>query len=225
MAGQGLHVHDGVPHGPGEGQVQTDRLILKLGPQNTGGIQQLQTLIHGDPLLAAGHAGAVAGLGRLFLGDFIDEGGLAHVGDTHDHGPHRAAHLALFFPPGDLFLQRPAHDGGELLHPCPAAGVALQHRDALAAEAGSPLLAGGGVGLVGPVEDDHARLAAHQVVDVRVPAGDGDAGVDDLRHHVHVFEVFPDHPPGLGHVAGIPLDVHGLVLSFPGRGRTRFGLV
>ena len=48
---------------------------------------------------------------------------------------------------------------------------------------------------------------------------------ENLRHHVHVFEVFPDHPPGLGHVAGIPLDVHGLVLSFPGRGRTRFGLV
>ena len=158
MACQGLHVHDGVPDRAGKGQMQPDGLILKLGPQNSGGIQQFQPLVHRDPLLSPGNAGPVPGLGGFLLGHLVDKGGLAHIGNAHHHGPDRPAHLALLLPPGDLLFQCRPHHGGKLLDPRAAAGVTLQDRDSLGPKVRPPDLAGGRVRLVGPVENDHPGL-------------------------------------------------------------------
>ena len=59
---------------------------------------------------------------------------------------------------------------------------------ALAPEVRPPGLVLGGVGLVGPVEDNQPGLAGADGVDVRVAAGGRDAGVDDLAHHVHLAQ-------------------------------------
>ena len=209
MAAQGLHVHDVVLHRPGKGQVHADGLVIKLGPQDARGVQQVQGLVHIYPLLAPGDTGPVPRLGGLLPGYLVDEGGLAHVGHPHHHGPHRTAHLALLPPFGDLILQHVLNHGGKLVHAASRFGVRLQHSVALTAEKGGPLFVPGGVGLVGPVEDDEPGLAGADAVDVRVPAGHGDAGIDDLHHDIHVFQVRLDLPAGLGHVSGVPLNVQG----------------
>ncbi len=208
MTAKGLHVHNFVLHRPSKGQIHAGGLVLELGPEDAGGIQQVQPLVHVDPLLAPGDAGAVAGLGRLLFSHLVDKGGLAHVGHPHHHSPDRTAHLALLPPFGNLVPEHPLDHGGKLIDPPAGTGVGLQHGVALAPEAGPPGPVLGGVGLIRPVEDNQAGLAGADGVNVRVAAGGRDAGVDNLHHHVHQLQVGLDLTPGLGHVAGIPLDVH-----------------
>ena len=40
-----------------------------------------------------------------------------------------------------------------------------------------------------------------------VQAGKRDAGVQQLEHHIHVFQICFDEPQGLGHVAGKPVNM------------------
>jgi len=84
---------------------------------------------------------------------------------------------------------------------------------ALSAEPVSPYPVHGRIGLIRPVEYDQAGLLPHQFVNIRVTAGDRDAGVYDLRHQIHQFEIRLDLPPGFGHMARIPLNIHAFTLS------------
>ena len=70
----------------------------------------------------------------------------------------------------------------------------------------------GRIGLIRPVEYDQAGFLPHQFVNIRVTAGDRDAGVYDLRHQIHQFEIRLDLP-GFGHMARIPLNIHAFTLS------------
>ena len=56
--------------------------------------------------------------------------------------------------------------------------------------------------------DNSRRVLTEIGHDVWIAAGKGDAGVEQLAHRVHQFEILLHHAPGLGHVAGIPLDRH-----------------
>ena len=208
MTGQGLPVHDLVLHSTGKGQVHTGGLVFKLWPQDTGRIQQVQAGVHIDPLLATGDAGLVARLGGLFLCHLVDKGGFAHVGHPHHHGPHRAAHQALGLPLLYLILQGGLDGGGKLIDSFPVPGVGLHDPPAFLTEPLPPHLIHSGVGLIRPVEDDEPGLLPHNLVDIRVAAGDGDAGVDDLRHQVYQLQIRLDLPSGFCHMAGIPLDIH-----------------
>ena len=92
----------------------------------------------------------------------------------------------------------------------PALCVRLQDSKAEAFEIRAP--AGGHlrIGEIAAVQDHKPRFAGGEAVDVRVPAGIRDAGVEDLAYRVDQLDVFFDHPAGLGHVTGVPLDVHAL---------------
>ena len=209
MASQCLHIHDVVLHRTGECQAHPGLHVLKLGPQNPRCIQQFQPPVHCHPLLSPGNTRAVAGFGRLLPSHLVDEGGLAHIGNTNHHSPHRTAHQTLFLPSGDLVLQHLLHHAGELIHPGACFRIGLQHRPALLPEPRPPGPVSGRVGLVRPVEHHQPGLARRDGVDVRVPAGHRDPGVDDLHHDVYIFQIRLDLPPGLGHVPRIPLDIHG----------------
>ena len=213
MTGQGLQIHDFVLYSASKGQMDAGSLVLKLGPEDAWGIQKLQPGIHTYPLFAPGDARPVARLGGLPLGHLVDEGGLSHVGDPHHHGPHGAAHQPLGLPLLQLLLQRLPDDGGELANSLAVSGVGLQHRPALSAEPVSPYPVHGRIGLIRPVEYDQAGFLPHQFVNIRVTAGDRDAGVYDLRHQIHQFEIRLDLPPGFGHMARILLNIHAFTLS------------
>ena len=62
--------------------------------------------------------------------------------------------------------------------------------------------------LIHPVQNHQPGFARSQLVYIRVPAGDRDPGVQNLAHGVHIAELLGNHPPGFGHVAGVPLNVH-----------------
>ena len=96
MAGQCFNIQNIVFHRAGEGKVQSYALVLELGPEDAGGIQQLKAAVDGHPLLGAGDAGTVLRLGGLAAGHLIDKGGFAHVGNAQDHHPDHTAHLPLF---------------------------------------------------------------------------------------------------------------------------------
>ena len=108
-AGKFHNIHDIVLHGASVGQIQANGLILKFGPEDTGGIQQLHAAVHRHPLLAAGDAGPVLGDSGFPLGHLIDKGGFTHIGHTDYHSPHLAAHLAFGCPRGDLIPQQRTH--------------------------------------------------------------------------------------------------------------------
>ena len=68
-----------------------------------------------------------------------------------------------------------------------------------------------------PVQDHQPGLARRQLVHIRVPAGQGNARVQNLAHGVHIFDLRRDHPPGLGHVPGEPaqiINLHVVHLSY-----------
>ena len=98
MTAQGLHIHDFVFDSACKGKYHASVRVLKFRPQDARCVQQIQGTVHVDPLLAPGNAGAVPRLSRLLPGHLIDKGGLSHVGDSHHHGPHRTAYLALLPP-------------------------------------------------------------------------------------------------------------------------------
>ena len=212
-AGQLLAVQNLVSHSACKGQMHASGLVLKFGPENAGGVQQVQALVDVHPLLATGDAGAVPRLGRFAAGHLVDEGGFAHVGHPHHHHPHGTAHLALGSPGLNLLPQGLLDHIGKLVDALAALGVGLQHRIALLTKPGHPLGGDLGVCLIGPVEDDHAGAVPHHGVNVRVAAGDGNAGIHHLRHHVHELHVLLHLAAGLGHMSGIPLDVHRAPLS------------
>ena len=213
IAGQLLDIHHVILDGARKGQPLANLHVVELGPQDTGGIQQLQRPIHRHPLLGAGHAGAILRLGGLAVGHLIDKGGFAHVGDTQHHHANGAAHLALFGISGQLVLQKLTDGGGKLLRAHAALGVGLQHRIALSPEIGGPALRLLGVGLIHAVQHHHTGLSRRHLIHVRVAAGQGDPGVQDLAHRVHILDLGHDHALGFRHMAGKPaqsLYLHGV---------------
>ena len=217
VAGQLLDVQNIVLHRTRKGKTLADFRIVKFRPEDAGGVQQLQGGVHGHPLLGAGNAGAILGLGGLALGHLVDEGGLAHVGDAQHHDADHAAHLTLGGVGLQLITEQLTDGGGEFLRAHAALGVGLQHGPALGAEILRPAAGLGGVGLVGTVEDDEAWLARRQVVHVRVAGGQGDAGVQYLADGVHVGKFGRDHALCFCHVAGKPaeiFDLHSVHLAF-----------
>ena len=208
MAAQGLRIQNVVFYRAGIGQVQTHALVLELGPQDTRRVQQLQPTVDRHPLLAAGNAGAVLCLGGLAARHLIDEGGLAHVGDAQDHHPDHPARHALFGIGLQLVRQQFPDGSGKLRRSLAAPGVGFQDGIALGPEIRRPLLRGFRVCLVHAVQHHKTGLPRRQLVHVRVSAGHRDAGVQNFAHRVHILDLVGDHPPGLGHMTGIPLNIH-----------------
>ena len=213
IAGQLLDIHDIILNSSCKGKTLADLYVIELGPQDAGGVQQLQRAIHRHPLLGAGHAGAILRLGGLAVGHLIDKGGFAHVGDAQHHHADGAAHLPLFGIGRQLVLQKLTDGGGKLRRACAALGVGLQHRIALSPEIGGPALCLLGVGLIHAVQYHHAWLSRRHFVHVRVAAGQGDTGVQYLAHRVHIPDLGHDHALGFRHMAGEPAQsfyLHGV---------------
>ena len=64
------------------------------------------------------------------------------------------------------------------------------------------------------VENHNSRLVTGKAVNVRVPAGHGDAGVEDFADRIYLTHQLLNHPLGLGHMAGKPLDVQFFKILF-----------
>ena len=222
VAAQGLHIQNIVLHRPGIGQVHAHALVIKFRPENTGGVQKLQIPINRHPLLGAGNAGAILGFGSLAARHLIDKGGLAHVGNTQDHDPHHPAGHTPLRVGAELVRQQLPDGPGEFRRAPAAFGVGFQHRVALGPKVLRPAFGPLRVRLVHPVQHHHPGLSRRQFIHIRVPAGNRDAGVQNFAHRVHVFDLLGDHPPGLGHVAGIPLNIHYQIT--PIRLKSRFSV-
>ena len=183
-------------------------LAVKARPEDAGRVQQLQAGVDADPLLAAGDPGLVPGDGGTPSGYLIYKGRLAHIRDTENHNAQGPAHLSLALELFEPIREQTPHGRRKVLHALAAFGVRLQNRQPPPLEIPVPALGNGGIGQVTAVEDHKARLCPGQAVDVRVAAGTRDAGVEDLAHRVHHPDIFFDHPLGLGHMTGEPLDGH-----------------
>ena len=202
--GKLLQVHDIVLDCACEGQMETHGGIVKLRPQDTGGIQKFQCAVNGHPLLCTGDAGTILGLSGLAVGNLIDKGGLAHVGDTQHHDTDGAANLPLFGIGGQLILQQFTHNSGKLVGACAALGVGFENSVTFSPEIGAPALCLLGIGLIHAVENDQAGFPCRHLVHIGVAAGDGDAGIQNLTYRVHILDFRHDHTLGLCHMTGEP---------------------
>ena len=126
------------------------------------------------------------------------------------HDPHGAARLAPLGPGGQLVPQQLPDSGGKLGGACAALGIGLQHSIALFPEIRRPAAGLAGVRLVHPVQHHQAGLPRRQFVHIRVPAGQGNARVQNFAHRIHILDFCRDHPPGLGHVPGEPAQIINL---------------
>ena len=184
--GQFLPVQDVVVDGAQERQGQSLILILQLGPEEAGAVHELEIGVHLHPLLTAGDAGGVAGLGPGFARDAVDKGGFAHVGDAHHHDAN-----GLFDPLRlhalDLVGYGPLHEGYGLLLPGGAGGDDRRGQKATVLVVVHEAAGHSFVGQVRLVEQDQPGLVGEQRIKVRVPGRLRGSGVHDLRHRVHQF--------------------------------------
>ena len=218
MACQGLHVHDGVPDRAGKGQMQPDGLILKLGPQNSGGIQQFQPLVHRDPLLSPVTPGRSPALADFFLATLLIKVDLPTLGMPTTMARTGRPTWPFSFHLAICSFSAARITGENCLTPAPLRASHSKTEIPWARKYAPQTLLAAGSAWSARLRMTTRGFPPHQLVQVRVPAGNGNPGVNDLGHHVHIFEILPDHPPGFGHVARVPLDVHVPILSLPCRG-------
>ena len=211
MAGQRFHIQYVVLDRAGIGQPAADLLIVEFRPEDARRVEQQKAAVHRDPLLATRDAGAVLRLCALAPGDLIDEGRFSHVRDADDHQLQRAAGLSLVRIALQLLRQHGADGGHEAVDAAAALAVRAHNGHALRLPVILPDVRSGRIGQIDAVEDHHAGLLPADGVNVRVPAGKRDACVHDLADGVHELEVSLHIPPGLGHVARIPLDIHAVI--------------
>ena len=211
MAAQRLHIQNIILHRAGESQIQSHALVLKFGPENSRRIQKLHLLIQAHPLLGAGNAGPVLCPGGLPSCDLIDKGGFSHVRNSQNHHPQHPV-LALLRVSPELLRQQLPDSRRELLGSRPGSGVGFQHREALFPEIRRPLPGARRIRLIHAVQHDQPGLARRQRVHIRIPAGHRNPGVQNLAHRIHIFQLLRNHPAGLGHMTGVPLNIHAHAL-------------
>ena len=210
-----LAVQDLVPDGADQGQAHADGLIVELGPQDAGGIQELYAAAQPDPLLAPRDAGLVACLGTGPARKGIDKGRFTDVGDPGDHGPEGPADDPARLVAGDLLpaglLHIPAHDLPRLL----LAGIGRHCQKAPLPEKVQIGLCPRRIRQVRLAQQDHAALPAAEGIDVRIAAAHGDPRIHQFDHQIHQADIFLHHPPGLCHMSRIPLYVHSYLHVIP----------
>ena len=160
-------------------------------------------LAQGDPLLAAGHAGLVARLRRLLAGQPVNERGLAHVRDAHDH----QAQVSLPFPAFVLLVADLLQQAQQRRGACARVAVHGQHVGCALLQFLCPFHRLRFVRQIALVQHDDAGLALRQFRQDGIAARYGNAGVEHFDAHVHELQVFLDQLAGLFHVTRIPVDM------------------
>lgn len=204
--GHVVFLHGGGLDGAGEGQAVAAVTVLDFWPEDAGGVDEDQAAAQFDALLALGHRRFVAGAGYLAAGQGVDEGGFAHVGNACDQGGDGGGPIALFvdhllaevrqFADGFRFVGGDGQgaDGGVFL------------------QVVEPLLGDVRVGQIAFAEQFQTGLVGTEILDHRVGAAVGQAGVDDFDDQIHLGQDLADLAGGLVHVAGEPVDAHKRVL-------------
>ena len=210
-------VEDGVLDGRCDGQPVATGGRVELGPEETRGIGQDDVVVQLDPLLGLGHPRLVAGPGDDAPRQGVDQGGLAHVGDAHDHGPHPAqVEVALrqhLVAQGQqrLDLLRLLLGQGQRLDP-----LLLFH-------VRHPQLGDRRIGEIRLVQHLDDGSIPTQLGHQGVLAGEGDAGIEHLDDDIDLGHDLGNFFAGLVHVAGEPVDGH-IRYSLIGDAGSRWGL-
>ena len=193
-------------HANGLGVRISNGLGVKLLPQYAGHIQQIK-FVGADPLLALGHTRAVCrfGAGRACKG--VDKGGLAYIGDAAQHhlrlGTAHAAVLAAFQQAGQFFFDRSLNGIGTAL----LLGADRHTAGICCTEVSDPFFRYSRIGQICLVQRIELRLAGRDALDLRVQAGERDAGIQQHKACIHMLDLLLHHAQGLGHVAREPLNI------------------
>lgn len=224
-----VFLHGGGLDGAGEGQAVAAVTVFDFWPEDAGGVDEDQAAAQFDALLALGYSRLIPGPGHLAAGQGVDEGGFANVGNAGDQGGDGGGPVALFV---DHLLAevRQLADGFRFV-----GGDGQGSDGGVLLQVVEPLLGNGRVGQVAFAEQFQTGLVGTEILDHRVGAAVGQAGVDDFDDQVHLGQDVADFAGGLVHVAGEPVDAHKRVLpvcmkyrriitDLPRRGvaRTRF---
>ena len=201
-----LCVHDVALYRAGEGEVLADGPVVELRPQHARGVEHLEALADCEPLVASGDTGAVGGYSLGFPGDAVDEGGLAHVGDTDDHHTHGGVCHALSLVALDARSEQLGEHGDKAVDSPAALAVDRDGADVLLRQIRDPSVGSARISHVALVEQDDARLAVGEAGYIRVARGYRDASVDYLGYGVYELDVLLHAASGLGHMTGVPLD-------------------
>ena len=210
MTGQGLQIHDFVLYSASKARWMPVVSSSNLG-QRMPGVSKSSASIHTYPLFA------LVTPGRLpALADFrhlVDEGWTFPRWDPlSHHRPARGGPPALGLPLPSFSFSACRMTVGELANSLAVSGKLVSAPPSPVCGTSQSIPGSWPIGLIRPVEYDQAGFLPHQFVNIRVTAGDRDAGVYDLRHQIHQFEIRLDLPPGFGHMARIPLNIHAFTL-------------
>ena len=204
--GHVVFLHGGGLDGTGQGQAVAAVTVFDFRPEDAGGIDEDQAAAQFDALLTLGHRRFVAGPGYLAAGQGVDEGGFAHVGNAGDQGGDGGG-------PVPFFVDHLLANIGQFAHRFRLVGGDGQGADGgVFLQVLEPLLGDDRVGQVAFAEQFQTGLVGTEILDHRVGAAVGQAGVDDFDDQIHLGQDLADLAGGLVHVAGEPVDAHKRVL-------------
>ena len=70
-----------------------------------------------------------------------------------------------------------------------------------------PCLVGSRIGQIALVQYDETPFILNQLINDRISAGNGNAGIDDFDDDIDHFQILRDQRPSLFHMSRIPVDM------------------
>ena len=211
MACKRLSVKNIILNRTGIGKASAGLLVVKLRPEDARRVEQEQSPVHGHPLLAARDAGTVFRLGALASGDLVDKGRFADIRNTDNHQLQRLVDKAALLIALQFLRQKLPHGRHEAVNSLSALAVGFENCIALLSKILIPRIRDALICKVNTVENHHARLIRAKRVNIGVPAGQRDTGIDQLTHRINETDILLHLSAGFGHMPGIPLDIHFII--------------
>ena len=159
-------------------------------------------------MLALGHCRFIPRFGDDAAGQIVDQGGFAHVGNAGDQGCDAGGAIRAFAG----HFQGGIHQLADLFRLFGGDGQGAYAW--ILFQMGEPLFGDGGVGQVAFAKQFETGLVGPELLDYRVGAAIGQAGVYHFDDQVHLGKNVADFADGLVHVAGEPVDAHGRRIVF-----------
>ena len=202
--GKHLLIHDVIVDGSDKRQCAGILLVAEVGPEQTGRIEQFQIRRDAHPLIAAGHAGAVARAGDGCAVDAVGERGftdIRHADDHHADGLFDAAcsHFGNGFGAGFL------NSRNDILR-LAADAVKAHAVNALCAEIRKPRTGLVFLRQIRLAQHEQAAFALDERIQIRISAGSGDSRIAKLDDDIHPTELIGERALRPCHMSGIPVD-------------------
>ena len=159
--------------------------IFKFRPQNTWGIQKLQTFGDSHPLLTSSHTRSVRCHNFIFTDQTIDQSRLTYIRHTHDHNTDRTIAYTFSQP---LIRDRPGHlldRSHHLFYALTGAAIYLTDRQTAVFKSLQPFFSLFRISHIDLIQSNDLGFIPQHLDQHRIAAGTWDPRIQHFNHNIN----------------------------------------